>query len=32
MDKTIQDFLERGGKIVVCKTKAPPQGRKDLDC
>ena len=28
MDKTIQDFLERGGKIVVCKTKAPRKEEK----
>jgi hypothetical protein len=28
MDKTIQDFLERGGKIVVCKTRAPRKEEK----
>ena len=28
MDKTIQDFLARGGKIVNCKPRAPRKGEK----
>jgi hypothetical protein len=28
MDKAILQFLERGGKIVVCKTKAPRKEEK----